>query len=182
MVHRAPQEKVFIVHTHKYFLADAQTLLDPLGRAVRECVAKCLAVSANMVARVVAAYNVHGEEAFAIISDRTMREELARMDVFNIKGRKRDPRNAYLEKKLAILSARLVPKLTEMYLDESYGNVNHVAGGGVRRTAAPTEDSARAYYGRAAGSRRRATAVTSWARWTPRSVRGVRYCLIRIQC
>ncbi|KAF1786279.1 hypothetical protein GQ600_3336 [Phytophthora cactorum] len=137
MVHRAPQEKVFIVHTHKYFLADAQTLLDPLGRAVRECVAKCLAVSANMVARVVAAYNVHGEEAFAvlqrsadahqgrrskitasllrksymtviyrvkpttpkiicselkILKDRTMREELARMDVFNIKGRKRDPR------------------------------------------------------------------------------------------
>ncbi|KAG6943898.1 hypothetical protein JG688_00017375 [Phytophthora aleatoria] len=57
------------------------------------------------------------------------------MDVSYIRGCKRDPRadskvnvafkNAYLEKKLAILSARLVPKLTEVYVDERYCNVNH---------------------------------------------------------
>ncbi|KAG2771103.1 hypothetical protein PC116_g4768 [Phytophthora cactorum] len=94
-----------------------------------------------------------------------MREDLARMDVSYIRGRKRDPRadskvnvafsNAYLEKKLANLSARLVPKLTEVYLDESFCNVNHVAGGGVRRTAAPGGDSASANYGRATESLRR---------------------------
>ncbi|KAF1787406.1 hypothetical protein GQ600_20586 [Phytophthora cactorum] len=31
---------MLIVHTHKYFLAEAQQRLDPLGRAVRERVAK----------------------------------------------------------------------------------------------------------------------------------------------
>ncbi|KAG6973881.1 hypothetical protein JG687_00000655, partial [Phytophthora cactorum] len=36
MVYRTPQEKMLIVHTHKYFLAEAQQRLDPLGRAVRE--------------------------------------------------------------------------------------------------------------------------------------------------
>ncbi|KAF1790259.1 hypothetical protein GQ600_2542 [Phytophthora cactorum] len=48
------------------FLAEAQQRLDPLGRAVRERVAKCLAVSESMVAHVVAAYNAHGEEEFAV--------------------------------------------------------------------------------------------------------------------
>ncbi|KAF1788949.1 hypothetical protein GQ600_19349 [Phytophthora cactorum] len=66
MVYRTPQEKMLIVHTHKYFLAEAQQRLDPLGRAVCERVAKSLAVSESMVARVLAAYNVHGEEAFAV--------------------------------------------------------------------------------------------------------------------
>ncbi|KAF1775280.1 hypothetical protein GQ600_4438 [Phytophthora cactorum] len=69
MVYRTPQEKMLIVHTHKYFLAEAQQRLDPLGRAVRERVAKSLAVSESMVARVLAAYNVHGEEAFAVPAD-----------------------------------------------------------------------------------------------------------------
>ncbi|KAF1782230.1 hypothetical protein GQ600_13883 [Phytophthora cactorum] len=40
MVYRTPQEKMLIVHTHKYFLAEAQQRLDHLGRAVRERVAK----------------------------------------------------------------------------------------------------------------------------------------------
>ncbi|KAG6949250.1 hypothetical protein JG688_00014707 [Phytophthora aleatoria] len=138
-VYRTPQEKMLIVHTHKYFLTEAQQRLDPLERAVRERVAKCLAVSESMVAHVVTAYNVDGEEAFAvppakrecpprsevenyrgfiteIINDHhSMREELARMDVSYIRDRKRDPRadskenvafrNAYLEKKLANLTA-----------------------------------------------------------------------------
>ncbi|KAF1784978.1 hypothetical protein GQ600_25496 [Phytophthora cactorum] len=69
MVYRIPQEKMLIVHTHKYFLAEAQQRLDPLGRAVRERVAKSLAVSESMVARVLAAYNVHGEEAFEVPAD-----------------------------------------------------------------------------------------------------------------
>ncbi|KAF1786845.1 hypothetical protein GQ600_26014 [Phytophthora cactorum] len=69
MVYRTPQEKMLIVHTHKYFLAEAQQRLDPLGRAVLERVAKSLAVSESMVARVLAAYNVHGEEAFAVPAD-----------------------------------------------------------------------------------------------------------------
>ncbi|KAF1794060.1 hypothetical protein GQ600_11170 [Phytophthora cactorum] len=69
MVYRTPQEKMLIVHTHKYFLAEAQQRLDPLGRAVRERVAKSLAVSESMVARVLAAYNVHGEGAFAVPAD-----------------------------------------------------------------------------------------------------------------
>ncbi|KAF1785442.1 hypothetical protein GQ600_1845 [Phytophthora cactorum] len=55
MVYRTPQEKMIIVHTHKYFLAEPQQRLDPLGRAVRERIAKCLAVLESMVARVVAA-------------------------------------------------------------------------------------------------------------------------------
>ncbi|KAF1788432.1 hypothetical protein GQ600_25655 [Phytophthora cactorum] len=29
MVYRTPQEKMIIVHTHKYFLAEAQQRLDP---------------------------------------------------------------------------------------------------------------------------------------------------------
>ncbi|KAF1774649.1 hypothetical protein GQ600_16540 [Phytophthora cactorum] len=53
----------------KIFLAEAQQRLDPLGRAVRERVAKSLAVSESIVARVLAAYNVHGEEAFAVPAD-----------------------------------------------------------------------------------------------------------------
>ncbi|KAF1777843.1 hypothetical protein GQ600_18958 [Phytophthora cactorum] len=154
MVYRTPQEKMLIVHTHKYFLAEGQQRLDPLGRAVRERVAKSLAVSESMVARVLAAYNVHGEEGICgargcpprsevenyrefiteIINDHhSMREELVRMDVSYIRGCNRDPRadskKCILGKKLAILSARLVPKLTEVYLDESYCNVYHVAGG-----------------------------------------------------
>ncbi|KAF1780614.1 Jacalin-like lectin domain [Phytophthora cactorum] len=44
----------------------AQQRLDPLGRAVRERVDKCLAISESMVVRVLAACNVHGEEAFAV--------------------------------------------------------------------------------------------------------------------
>ncbi|KAG4232426.1 hypothetical protein PC116_g19343 [Phytophthora cactorum] len=141
MVYRTPQEKMIIVHTHKYFLAEPQQRLDPLGRAVRERIAKCLAVLESMVARVVAAHNAHREEEFAVppakrgcpprsevenycefiteikndrnisrkpttskiicselknlkgvtIPDRTMREELVRMDVSYIRGRKRDP-------------------------------------------------------------------------------------------
>ncbi|KAG2984641.1 hypothetical protein PC129_g17927 [Phytophthora cactorum] len=63
MVYRTPQENMLIVHTHKYFLAEAQQRLDPLGRAVRERVAKS---SESMVARVL---NVHGEEAFAVPAD-----------------------------------------------------------------------------------------------------------------
>ncbi|KAG3084430.1 hypothetical protein PI124_g18649 [Phytophthora idaei] len=55
MVYRTPQEKMLIVHTHKYFLTEAQQRLDPLGRAVRERVAKSLAVLESMVARVLAA-------------------------------------------------------------------------------------------------------------------------------
>ncbi|KAG4045909.1 hypothetical protein PC123_g18689 [Phytophthora cactorum] len=69
MVYRTPQEKMLIVHTHKYILAEAQQRLDPLGRTVRERIAKSLAVSESMVARVLAAYNVHGEEAFAVPAD-----------------------------------------------------------------------------------------------------------------
>ncbi|KAG2903903.1 hypothetical protein PC116_g8438 [Phytophthora cactorum] len=69
MVYRTPQEKMLVVHTHKYFLAEAQQRLDPLGRAVRERVAKSLAVSESMAARVLAAYNVHGEEPFAVTAD-----------------------------------------------------------------------------------------------------------------
>ncbi|KAG6945628.1 hypothetical protein JG688_00016464 [Phytophthora aleatoria] len=66
MVSRTPQEKMFIVHMHKYFMAEAQQRLDPLGRAVRERVVKSLALSESMVARVLGAYNVHGKEAFAV--------------------------------------------------------------------------------------------------------------------
>ncbi|KAG3106977.1 hypothetical protein PI124_g12266 [Phytophthora idaei] len=66
MVYRTPQEKMLIVHTHKYFLAEAEQRLDPLGRAVRERVAKSVVLLESMVARVLAAYNVHGEEAFAV--------------------------------------------------------------------------------------------------------------------
>eukprot|EP00644_Phytophthora_capsici_P006600 jgi/Phyca11/118592/e_gw1.36.453.1 len=60
------------------------------------------------------------------------------MDVSYVRGRKRDPRAdsavnvafrlEYLKKKVSNLNARLYPKLTEIYLDESYCNVNHVAG------------------------------------------------------
>ncbi|OWZ06312.1 hypothetical protein PHMEG_00021447 [Phytophthora megakarya] len=46
------------------FLAKAQQRLDPLGRTVHERVAECLAVSENSIARVVAAYNKHGDDAF----------------------------------------------------------------------------------------------------------------------
>ncbi|KAG3109711.1 hypothetical protein PI125_g10674 [Phytophthora idaei] len=60
---------MFIVHTHKYFLAEAQQRLDPLGQAVRERVAKSLTVSESMVVRVLRAYNVHGKEAFAVPPD-----------------------------------------------------------------------------------------------------------------
>ncbi|KAF1785633.1 hypothetical protein GQ600_22371 [Phytophthora cactorum] len=183
MVYRTPQEKIFIVHTHKYFLAEAQQRLDPLGRAVRERVAKSLAVSDSMVARVLRAYNGHGEEAFAvprmsevenyrdfiteIISDRNISRKPTTSKIIcselkTLKGEtipcERNlcewmfptsevvsategptPRNAYLEKKLAILSARLVPKLTEVYLDESYCNVNHVAGGAYLEQQPPSE-------------------------------------------
>ncbi|KAG6962217.1 hypothetical protein JG687_00007271, partial [Phytophthora cactorum] len=38
-----------------------------------------------------------------------------------------------------ILSARLVPKLAEVYLDESYCNVNHVAGGAYVEQQPPSE-------------------------------------------
>ncbi|KAG3088353.1 hypothetical protein PI124_g17748 [Phytophthora idaei] len=69
MVYRTPQDKMLIVHTHKYFLTEAQQRLDPLGRAVRERVAKSLEVSESMVARVLAAYNVHGKESFAVPPD-----------------------------------------------------------------------------------------------------------------
>ncbi|KAF1787437.1 hypothetical protein GQ600_22788 [Phytophthora cactorum] len=43
MVYRTPQDKMLIVHAHKYLLAEAQQRLDPLGRAVRERVANSLA-------------------------------------------------------------------------------------------------------------------------------------------
>ncbi|KAG2773112.1 hypothetical protein PC129_g16947 [Phytophthora cactorum] len=69
MAYRTAQEKMLIVHAHIYFLAEAQQRLDPPGRAVRERVAKSLAVSESMVARVLAAYNVHSEEAFAVPAD-----------------------------------------------------------------------------------------------------------------
>ncbi|KAF1773006.1 hypothetical protein GQ600_8614 [Phytophthora cactorum] len=122
MVSGTPQEKMLIVHTHKYFMAETQQRLDPLGRAVRERVAKSLALSESMVARVLGPYNVHGEEAFAVPPD-AHQEELVRMDVSYIRDCKRNPRaDSKLEKKLANLSARLVPKLTEVYLDESYCN------------------------------------------------------------
>jgi transposase len=187
MAHRTPQEKMLIVRTHRYFLTEAQQRLDPLGRAVHERVAKSLAVSESLVARVVAAWNQHGEDAFAvppakrgrpprsevedyrdyiteIINDRnlsqkptasriicaglqtltgvaipeqTMRDELQKMDVSYIRGRKRDPRadskvnvafrNSYLQKKVSNLTARSYPKKEEIYLDESYCKVNHVA-------------------------------------------------------
>ncbi|EEY66895.1 uncharacterized protein PITG_17761 [Phytophthora infestans T30-4] len=61
MAHRTSQEKLLIVHAHRYFLAEARQRLSPLGRAVRQRVAECLAVSEDLVARVVAAYNKHGE-------------------------------------------------------------------------------------------------------------------------
>eukprot|EP00644_Phytophthora_capsici_P006599 jgi/Phyca11/52112/gw1.36.542.1 len=65
MVHRTRQEKLLIVHAHRYFLAESRQRLDPLGRAVRRRVAECLAVSEDLVARVVADYNKHGEADFA---------------------------------------------------------------------------------------------------------------------
>ncbi|KAG6944087.1 hypothetical protein JG687_00018060, partial [Phytophthora cactorum] len=48
MAYRTAQEKMLIVHAHIYFLAEAQQRLDPPGRAVRERVAKSLAVSESM--------------------------------------------------------------------------------------------------------------------------------------
>ncbi|KAG6950899.1 hypothetical protein JG687_00013959 [Phytophthora cactorum] len=91
MVSGTPQEKMLIVHTHKYFMAETQQRLDPLGRAVRERVAKSLALSESMVARVLGPYNVHGEEAFAVPPD-AHQEELVRMDVSYIRDCKRNPR------------------------------------------------------------------------------------------
>ncbi|OWZ19415.1 hypothetical protein PHMEG_0006336 [Phytophthora megakarya] len=72
------------------------------------------------------------------IPERTMRDELKRMDVSFVRGRRRDPRAdsaaniafryEYLKKKVSNLTARMYPRVTEIFLDESYCNVNHVAG------------------------------------------------------
>lgn len=40
-------ERIF--HAHRYFLAEARQRLSPLGRAVRQRVAECLAVSEDLV-------------------------------------------------------------------------------------------------------------------------------------
>ncbi|KAF1788508.1 hypothetical protein GQ600_22031 [Phytophthora cactorum] len=69
MVYRTPQEKMLIVHTHKYIFGRGSATAGSPGTTVRERVAKSLAVSESMVARVLAAYNVHGEEAFAVPAD-----------------------------------------------------------------------------------------------------------------
>jgi hypothetical protein len=73
-----------------------------------------------------------------VILARTVRDELRRMDVSFIRGRTRDPpadsegnvafRSVHLQNKVSNLNARRYPKLPEIYLDESYCNVNHVAG------------------------------------------------------
>ncbi|OWZ21637.1 hypothetical protein PHMEG_0003777 [Phytophthora megakarya] len=54
------QEKILIVHTHRYILAEAQLRVDPLRRTRTEC----LAVSESLAARVVAAYNEYSYDAF----------------------------------------------------------------------------------------------------------------------
>ncbi|OWZ10223.1 hypothetical protein PHMEG_00016958 [Phytophthora megakarya] len=67
-----------------------------------------------------------------------MRKELHRMEVSYIRGRTRDPRadsegniafrKSYLQKNVSNLNARKYPKIPEIFLDESFCNVNHFAG------------------------------------------------------
>ncbi|EEY69743.1 uncharacterized protein PITG_06230 [Phytophthora infestans T30-4] len=116
MSHKAPQEKLLIIRTHQYFLAEAQQRLDPLGQAVRKRIATCLAGSASTVARVVVLWDASGDDAFTeppakrgcpprsvgatfhgyitdmVHNESTVRRALGRIELSYVRGRKRDPR------------------------------------------------------------------------------------------
>ncbi|KAG2867851.1 hypothetical protein PC113_g1651 [Phytophthora cactorum] len=163
MVYRTPQEKMLIVHTHKYFLAEAQQRLDHLGRAVRERVAKALAVSESMVARVLAAYNVHGEEAFAVPTAKCgcpPRSEVENYrefitEIINDRNISRKPTTSKIIcSELKTLKGETIPcerNLCESMFPTSevvsatrgpapsYCNVNHVAGGAYVEQQPPSE-------------------------------------------
>lgn len=71
------------------------------------------------------------------IPGRTLRREMKRMELSYIHGQARDPRAdrecnvtfrlKYLANKRTNLTTRSYPKRPEIYLDESYSNLNHVA-------------------------------------------------------
>ncbi|KAF1794651.1 hypothetical protein GQ600_6468 [Phytophthora cactorum] len=172
MVYRTPQEKMLIVHTHKYFCRGSAKAGSPGTSCARACCQVfggfgehgCACVGCLQRTRRGSICGARGcpprsevenyrEFITQVINDRNISRKPATSKIIcselkTLKGEtipcKRNLcewkfptsevvnvafRNAYLEKKLAILSARLVPKLTELYLDESYCNVNHVAGG-----------------------------------------------------